>query len=152
MPEIIQNGLNKVKQLSAACKDRFLSLERIVAALLTSLMFSYIYVLIGDGNYASYNEYYLNINYGAFFTIALLSFAAMIAATYLSRCRYIIPWALIASTVAVSVLVAANYPASEIVPGTSYYGDPEHWVSANISYVFFTVGVGIVDIDRRFGV
>ena len=122
-----------------------LSLERIVAAALASVMFSYIYVLIGNGDFANYNEYYLNINFAWFFIIALVSLGVLIVATRLSKCRYIIPWALLLGTVAVSVMIAANFPASEIVPATSYYGNEDKWISANISYVCFAIGIGIFD-------
>lgn len=145
MPEKVQNLKALSKQFSQKLDGKHLTLERIVAALLAGLMFSYVYVLIGSGDFAAYNDYVMGINTGAFFAIAGLSFAALIAATILSKCRYIIPWALAAGTVTASVMIAANFPASEIVPGTSYYGDPAAWVSANISYVCFAVGIGIVD-------
>ena len=145
MPEKMQGILARVKQLPEKCREKQLPPERIVAALLASLMFSYIFALGANGNFASYNDYYLNINFATFFTAAILSAAILIGSTWLSKCSRIIPWALIASSVAVSVMVAANYPSAEIVPGTSYYGDPAAWVSANISYVCFAVGIGVFD-------
>ncbi|MBR1532747.1 MAG: DUF2079 domain-containing protein [Ruminococcus sp.] len=145
MPQKLQTAQQRLKEFFKKCEDKHLSLERIIAAALASLMFSYIYALIGNGDFSSYQEYYLNINFGMFFTVALLSLGVLIVATYLSKCRYIIPWALIAGTAAVSVLIAANYPSSEIVPATSYYSDTEAWVAANISYVFFAVGIGVFD-------
>ena len=94
---------------------------------------------------SNYQEYYLNINFGMFFTVALITFGVMVIATYLSKCRYIIPWALIAGAVAVSVTVAANYPSAEIIPATSYASDKNAWIAANISYVFFAIGIGVFD-------
>ena len=145
MPDKMQAGLAKMKGFCKTCEDKHLSLERIVAAAVASLMFSYIYVLIGNGDFSNYNEYYLNINFGMFFVIAFLCLGVLIIATFLSKCRYIIPWALLMGTVAVSVMIAANYPTNEIVPGTSYYSDRNAWIAANVSYVFFAVGVGIFD-------
>ncbi len=145
MPQKQKDIFASAKQLYQKMQDRYLSLERIVAALLAAMMFSYIYVLIGNGDFADHNAYYMSINFGVFFAVLILVFAALAAATFFSKCRYIIPWALIAGTVAVSVLVAANYPSSEIVLGTSYYSDPAAWVSANISYAAFAVGVGVFD-------
>lgn len=145
MPQKIQSFQQKLKAFFKKCSDLHLSLERIIAAALASLMFSYIYVLVGNGNFSGYQEYYLNINFGMFFTVAFVSLAVLIVATFLSKCRYIIPWALIAGTVVVSVMIAANYPSEEIIPATSYYSNTEAWVAANISYVFFAVGIGVFD-------
>ncbi len=145
MPAKIQSVQAKLKEFSEKCDKVHLSLERVIAALLASLMFSYIYVLIGNGDFSNYQEYYLNINFGMFFTIALITFGVMVIATYLSKCRYIIPWALIAGAVAVSILVAANYPSAEIIPATSYASDQNAWIAANISYVFFAIGIGVFD-------
>lgn len=141
----MQNGFKRLKVVPDKLNAHALSLERIVAALLTSFMFSYIYVLLGDGKFANYKEYYLNINLGWFFAIALLAFAALVGSTYLSKCRYIIPWMTIAAAVTTSVLLAANYPSEEIIVGTSYNSSPEAWTSANLSYVFFAIGVGVFD-------
>ena len=145
LPQKMQDISGRVKQFSQKCEEKHLSAERIVAAIFAGLLFSYIYVLIGNGNFASLNDYYNGINMGAFFSIGLLGLAVLIVTTLLTRCRYIIPWALAISTVAVSVLMAANYPSSEIVLGTGYQSDPAAWVKANISYVGFAVGVGVVD-------
>ena len=145
MPQKTKNLQAKIKGFSDKCREMHLSLERIVAAALASLMFSYIYVLIGNGDFSNYNEYYLNINFGMFFVVAFLALGAQIIATVLSKCRYIIPWALLLGTVAASILIAANYPSSEIIPATSYYSGQEAWTAANISYVFFAIGIGIFD-------
>lgn len=145
MPQKQQSVQQKLKEFFKKCDEMHLSLERIIAAALASLMFSYIYVLAGNGDFSNYQGYYLNINFGMFFTVALISLGVLIVATFLSKCRYIIPWALIAGTVVASVMIAANYPSSEIIPATSYYSDPEVWVTANVSYVFFAVGIGIFD-------
>lgn len=145
MPEKIQSLQARVKKISEKLSDRYLSLERLVAALLAAILFSYIYVLLGNGNFSSYQEYYLSINFGAFFAIAAVAFSVFVATTFFTKVRTLIPFALLLGTVAVSVLVAANYPSSEIVLGTSYYSDPAAWVRANVSYVFFAVGIGVVD-------
>ena len=145
MPEKTQNIQTRVKQLSQKLKDRHLSPDRIFAAVLAALMFSYTYVLITNGNFADYQQYYLSIHFGAFFAIAIIVLLALTAATYFSKISSIIPWALLMGTVAVSVLMAANYPSSEIVPSTSYFSDPNAWISSNVSYVFFCIGIGVVD-------
>ena len=81
MPSKIQSVQAKLKGFAEKCDKVHLSLERVIAALLASLMFSYIYVLIGNGDFSNYQEYYLNINFGMFFTIALITFGVMVIST-----------------------------------------------------------------------
>lgn len=88
---------------------RFLSLERIAAALLAAFMLSYVYQLMTNGSFADLSSYVGSISFAAFFVIALLAFAVLVGATYLLKQRYLIPWALMISAVAVSVLFAVNY-------------------------------------------
>ena len=145
MPQKLQDMKVRLKKFSKVLDDRSLSVEYIVAALVASLMFSYIYVLIGNGTFSAYQEYYSKINFPLFFVIAVVAFIAMLCVTYFTRIRYIIPWALLMSAVAVSVLFAANYPSNEIIAATAYGSDQNAWVQANISYVFFCIGVGVVD-------
>lgn len=90
-------------------EERHLSLERIVAALFTSVLFAYIYQLLSNGNFSDLGSYYSSINFAAFIVVIVVGFAALLGFTYLLRQRYIIPWALMLSTFAVSVLFAANY-------------------------------------------
>lgn len=104
-----QSKFPAVSSFFSRLKERHLTPERIVAALMSSVMLAYVYQLLSHGDFINLNSYYNSINFGVFFTIMLLSFAALVAATYLTRLRYIIPWALMLSAVAVSVLLAANY-------------------------------------------
>lgn len=106
-------------------EERHLSLERIVAALFTSALFAYIYQLLSNGNFSDLGSYYSSINFAAFIAIIVIGFAALLGFTYLLRQKYIIPWALMLSTFAVSVLFAANYKDGG---------------------AFFCVGVGVVDL------
>nr|WP_316622824.1 DUF2079 domain-containing protein [uncultured Ruminococcus sp.] len=106
-------------------EERHLSLERIVAALFTSVLFAYIYQLLSNGNFSELGSYYSSINFAAFIAIIVIGFAALLGFTYLLRQKYIIPWALMLSTFAVSVLFAANYKDGG---------------------AFFCVGVGVVDL------
>ena len=89
--------------------ERFLSLERIAAALMAAFLCSYIYQLLSNGDFTNLSGYYNSISFVGFFVIAVLAFAVMVGATYLLKQRYIIPWVLMLSALAVSVLFAANY-------------------------------------------
>lgn len=106
-------------------KERHLSLERIVAALMTSVMLAYIFQLLRHGDFTNLSSYYQSISFGGFFAILIIGFAALIGITYFLKQRYIIPWALMLSALAVSVLFAANYKDGG---------------------AFFCVGVGVVDL------
>ena len=88
--------------------QRHLSLERIVAALVAALMCGYIFQLLSHGSFTDLNSYYNSINFALFFVIAAVVFAFAVGLTWLFRQRYIIPWTLMLSALAVSVLFAAN--------------------------------------------
>lgn len=106
-------------------EERHLPLERIVAALFTSVLFAYIYQLLSNGNFSELGGYYSSINFAAFIVVIVVGLAALLGLTYLLRQKYIIPWALMLSTFAVSVLFAANYKDGGAL---------------------FCVGVGVVDL------
>ena len=89
--------------------DRGLSLERIAAALMASVLLSYVYQLLSNGAFYELGSYYSSISFVGFFVIMILALAVMVGATYLTRVKTIIPWALAVSALAVSVLLAANY-------------------------------------------
>ena len=89
--------------------DRGLSLERIAAALMASVLLSYVYQLLSNGAFYELGSYYNSISFVGFFVIMILALAVMVGATYLTRVKTIIPWALAVSSLAVSVLLAANY-------------------------------------------
>ncbi|MBQ3265811.1 MAG: DUF2079 domain-containing protein [Ruminococcus sp.] len=105
--------------------ERFLSLERIVAALFSSVLLAYVYQLLTNGDFTNLNSYYKSINFAVFFAIAIIGAVALIGFTYLLKQQYIIPWALLLTTFAVSVMFAANYRDGG---------------------AFFCVGVGVVDL------
>ena len=106
-------------------EERYLSLERIVAALMASALLAYVYQLLSHGNFTDLSSYYNSISFAGFFVIMILGFAVMVGLTYLFKQRYIIPWALMCTALAVSVLFAANYK-----DGGAY----------------FCVGIGLVDL------
>ena len=105
--------------------ERHLSLERIVAALTSSVLMAYIYALLSHGNFTDLSTYYNSISFVGFFAITVLGFAALVGATWLLKNRYIIPWALMLTAIAVSVLFAANYKDGGAL---------------------FCVGIGVVDL------
>ena len=105
--------------------ERHLSLERIVAALMSAVLMAYIYTLLSHGNFAELSSYYNSISFVGFFAITILGFAALVGVTWLAKNRYIIPWALMLTAFAVSVLFAANYKDGGAL---------------------FCVGVGVVDL------
>lgn len=105
--------------------QRHLSLERIVAALTASVLMAYIYALLSHGDFTNLSAYYNSISFVGFFAITILGFAALVGVTWLSKNRYIIPWALMLTSFAVSVLFAANYKDGGAL---------------------FCVGVGVVDL------
>lgn len=105
--------------------ERHLSLERVVAALMSSVLFAYIYQLLSNGDFTNLSSYYKSISFGGFFAVMILGFAALAGVTYLLKQKYIIPWALMLSAFLVSVLLAANYKDGG---------------------AFFCVGVGLADL------
>lgn len=110
-----------IKQLG----ERYLTLERIVAALMSSVLLSYVYQLLSHGGFANLSAYYNSISFAGFFVIAILAFAVLAGLTYLFKQKYIIPWALMLTTFIVSILFAANYKDGG---------------------AFFCVGIGVVDL------
>ena len=105
--------------------ERHLSLERIVAALMSAVLMAYIYTLLSHGNFAELSSYYNSISFVGFFAIAILVFVALVGVTWFAKNKYIIPWALMLTAFAVSVLFAANYKDGGAL---------------------FCVGVGVVDL------
>ena len=105
--------------------ERHLSLERIVAALMSSVLMAYIYALLSHGDFTNLSAYYNSISFVGFFVITILGFAALVGVTWLSKNKYIIPWALMLTAIAVSVLFAANYKDGGAL---------------------FCVGIGVVDL------
>lgn len=115
---------SKGNQLLSKLNERFLSPERIVAALMASVLVSYIYQLLSNGDFTSMSSYVTGINMFGFFAITVLSLALIAGATYLLKQKYIIPWALMITTVAVSILFVVNYRDGG---------------------VYFALGIGLVD-------
>ena len=118
--------MNQSNSSLAESFKRNLSPERIVAALVTALMTSYVVQLLRNGDFGNLSEYYNSIDFFGFFAIAFVALAALIALTLLLRIPRLIPWALTAATVAVSLLFAVNYSGE------------------NAAY--FTAGVGLIDL------
>ena len=115
-----------MKSVLSDLRDRHLTLERIVAALVAAFMLSYIYQLFTNGAFGSLNDYVNSISLAAFFVIAILAFAVQVGLTWLLRQSAVIPWTLLVATVGVSLLFAVNYTGSDAV--------------------YFAVGVGLVDL------
>ena len=90
-------------------KRHALSLQRIFAALIASFMLSYAVQLVRYGGFGDLNEYYNHIEMVTFYIAAAIAFAFMTVITYLLKNRFIIPWALMISTMLVSLLFAVNY-------------------------------------------
>ena len=89
--------------------ERGLSLERLTAALFASVMLAYVYQLLSHGAFYELGSYYGSISFAGFFAILILAFAVLVGVTYLLRQKVVIPWALAVTSLAVSVLFAANY-------------------------------------------
>ena len=70
--------------------ERHLSLERIVAALMSSVLMAYIYALLSHGDFTNLSAYYNSISFVGFFAITILGFAALVGVTWLSKNKYII--------------------------------------------------------------
>lgn len=113
------------KSFLKTLSERYLSLERIAAALMSSVLLAYVYQLLAHGDFTNLSVYYRSISFVAFFVIAILGFAVQCSLTYLFKKQYIIPWALLLTAFAVSILFVANYKESD---------------------VYFCVGVGVVDL------
>ena len=115
-----------IQYFFSTLKRRCLSAQRLFAAVISSFLLSYVFQLLGNGGFGSLNDYYNSISFADFYIIAAIAFAFMVVLTYIFRHRYIIPWALMISTMAVSVLFAVNYS-----------GD---------GAVYFALGVVLVDL------
>ena len=89
--------------------ERGLSLERIAAALFASVMLAYVYQLLSHGAFYELGSYYNSISFVGFFAILILAFAVLVGVTYMLRQKVVIPWSLAITSLAVSVLFAANY-------------------------------------------
>ena len=117
--------LAAVDKLSQKLHRFSLSIDRILAALAASLMLSYIFHMLGNGNFSELSAYFNSINWAMYITVMVVSFAVIIGMTVFLKSVYIIPWVLMLFTTAVSVLFAVNYS-----------GD---------NGVYFALGVGLVD-------
>ena len=120
-----QSKATGLKAFADRLFERHLSLERIVAALMSSIMLAYIIQLLSHGNFADLGAYYGSISFGTFFAAMLVGLAVLIGTTYLLRQKVIIPWALMVTALMVSVLFAANYTDGG---------------------AFFCLGIGVVDL------
>ena len=90
-------------EYNTALKKRKLSFDRILAAIAAALMLSYVYQLLRNGSFQELQGYFNSINMAVFILIAVLACAVLIAVTVLLRQSYVIPWALMAFTAAVSM-------------------------------------------------
>ena len=122
----ICDAVKKVFDTGSDFLSRFaLSYDRIFAALIASVLISYIYQLSTDKGFTDLNTYYNSINTFAFFAIAAVAFVLMIGLTLFLKLRVLIPWLTAATALIVSVLFAAFLPETDV-------------------YLLF--GVGIVDL------
>ena len=118
--------MNNIKHFFAELKERHLSAERIVAALLSSIMLSYVLQLLKNGSFGSLNDYYNSISFAAFYIFAAGVFVLLTGLTFLLRLKALIPWALMVVTLAVSALFAVNYRGENAV--------------------YFAAGIGLIDL------
>ena len=118
--------MDKVNGILAEMRRRHLSPERIAAAVIASLMMSYIIQLMRNGSFGSLNDYYNSISFFGFFLFAFVVLSALIALTLLLKAARLIPWVLTSAAVAVSLLFAVNYSGEDAV--------------------YFTAGVGLIDL------
>ena len=114
-----------VDNINTSLKKFNLSIDRIAAALLTSLMVSYVYQLLKNGGFGSLQEYVNSISIPVFVLIGVLACAALIAMTVMLKLKSVIPWTLMIFTAGVSILVAVNYSGE------------------NAAY--FALGIGMID-------
>lgn len=112
------------KTLSSNMQKSHLSLERIVAAFITSFMLSYIVELTGNSTFSELETYYNSINFGVFFSITALGGIALCVATYFTKISSLIPRALVSVTAVLSVMFSA------------YVGTKD---------VYFLIGIAVVD-------
>ena len=112
-----------------------LSLDRIVAAMFSSLMLSYVYQLTQNGEYGSLQEYVNRINYVMFIPIAVIAFVVLILLTSQMKWEPLIPWSLLVFSLAVTILWAMTY---------SLPADDANFFKTNAAY--FMIGVGVYDV------
>ena len=118
--------MNKVNGILTDMRRRHLSPERIAAAIFSAFMMSYLFQLMRCGSFGSLSDYYNSIHFAGFFIVAVVVLASLIALTLLMQSARLIPWALMTSAAAVSLLFAANYTGENTV--------------------YFTAGVGLIDL------
>ena len=106
------------QRLLAVLDHRKFQPHRIFAALISSFMLSYVFQLIHYGGFGNLNDYISHLGTAEFFIIAIIAFALQTAITLMLKQEYIVPWTLMASTVAVSILFAVNYSGENAV----YFG------------------------------
>ena len=110
--------LDAFQRLLGVLDHRKFQPHRIAAALVSSFMLSYVFQLLRYGGFGDLNDYINHLGYAEFFIIAIIAFAFQAAFTLLLRQPYIVPWALMFSTVAVSIMFAVSYTGDNAV----YFG------------------------------
>ena len=139
---VLDEHSNAVMKKIADFLDKFsLSLDRIFAAFMASLLLAYIGQLLSQKDaFMDLNKYYENISFGGFFAILIVAFIVLVGVTALLKQRVIIPWALLLSAFAVSVLYALNL--TEMIPNMDL---SDGVAGKNEANVYFCIGIGIID-------
>ena len=90
-------------------KSSHLSLDRIVAALLSGFMLAYICQMFINGNFHDLQAYYSSLKFPLFWAAAVLGSATLLGVTYLLKSKSLIPRALLVLTVVLSMMFSLNF-------------------------------------------
>lgn len=115
----------KENALFKKLQDSHLTLERIVAAFVTSFILSYIVQMLNNKVFYELESYYNSINFLGFWVVAVVGTVALCGITYLLKIRSLIPRALLITTTALSFMLSTSYTSGD---------------------VYFLIGLAVVDL------
>lgn len=115
----------KENALFKKLQDSHLTLERIVAAFVTSFMLSYIVQMLNNKVFYELESYYNSINFLGFWVVAVVGTVALCGITYLLKIRSLIPRALLITTTVLSFMLSTSYTSGD---------------------VYFLIGLAVVDL------
>lgn len=118
-------------------EDINLSVDRIFAALISSVMVAYIFQMMKNKEFFNLQTYYNSINFVMFWVLTILSFAVLCFMTYVYKFKKLIPYTLLATTTILTCQFASAYTGINggEINSKPIDGDP-----------FFLLGLAVVDL------
>ena len=124
----LTGGLNRLLQ------KLHLSVGTVITALLASLVFSHVFVLLGTKKFNTITDYFDSIPVLTYTVITLAAFAALLLSAVLLKTQRLCAWALLLFTVTASFLLALH--SQGYIQNGSDYG--------NVAY--YTLAIGAIDL------